>query len=394
MSAYLRGFTYLLLLPPGQATHQVAARARRIKSIHPNSLARQEHLGSIDPGCLADQDYRHITMLNSTATRSGPLQLPATSKQYMFFEALSTRQQYYNDHLNYLTSFIDLATIRETTHTNDFARFVSCATTRSKGLKRFRLRRRCREAWRECAYDCAYERCCDVARVISLATTRSREIVFATAMSQGSRSQMILQGSERFCLRQRCHKDYRPCNKKVIWIKVIVLTTTKGQVPSLLSRLRQVGPTRKSNVTRFIALKTTRLREIRIATLMSRDSERTCSQGQCHKTVVSTTRSREMATDCARDTDVARFREITLERASLSSSLLSLSCLGPARLREVKVDGHNKLTKLINSLVGRHKFIDLNGLVRINEITELLMNNVGCLFCRPHGRWRGTELRR
>ena len=85
-----------------------------------------------------------------------------------------------------------------------------------------------------------------------------------------------------------------------------------------------------------------------------------------------------MATDCARDTNVARFREITLERASLSSSLSSLSCLGPARLREVKVDGHNKLTKLINSLVGRHKFIDLNGLVRINEITELLMNNVGC----------------
>jgi hypothetical protein len=46
-----------------------------------------------------------------------------------------------------------------------------------------------------------------------------------------------------------------------------MLTTTKGQDPSLLSRLRQVDPTRKSKVTRFIALKTTRLREIRIATL-------------------------------------------------------------------------------------------------------------------------------
>jgi len=78
---------------------------------------------------------------------------------------------------------------------------------------------------------------------------------------------MILQGSERFCSRQRCHEDYRPCNKKVAWIEEIVLTTTKGQDPSLLSRLRQVDPTRKSNVTRFIALKTTRLREIRIATL-------------------------------------------------------------------------------------------------------------------------------
>jgi hypothetical protein len=87
-----------------------------------------------------------------------------------------------------------------------------------------------------------------------------------------------------------------------------------------------------------------------------------------------------MATDCARDTDVARFREITIERASSSSSLSSLSCLGPARLREVKVDGHHKLAKLIISLVGRHKFIDLNGLVKINQITELLMNNVGCPF--------------
>ena len=36
---------------------------------------------------------------------------------------------------------------------------------------------------------------------------------------------------------------------------------------------------------------------------------------------------------------------------------------------EVKVDGHNKLTELINSLVGRHKFIELNVLVRINDLT-------------------------
>jgi hypothetical protein len=38
-------------------------------------------------------------------------------------------------------------------------------------------------------------------RTIALVTTRSREIVLATTMSQGSRSQRILQGSERFCSR-------------------------------------------------------------------------------------------------------------------------------------------------------------------------------------------------
>jgi hypothetical protein len=151
--------------------------------------------------------------------------------------------------------------------------------------------------------------------------------VFATTMSQGSRSQMILRGSERFCSRRRRHEDYRPCNKKVARIKEIVRTATKGQDPSLLSRRQQGDPTRKSNVTRFIALKTTRLREIRLATLMSRDSERTCSRGQCRKTVVATTRLQGMAKDCARDTDVARLREITLKRASSSSSLSSLSFL-------------------------------------------------------------------
>jgi hypothetical protein len=168
------------LSQPGQATHQVAAQAHRIKSIHPNGPARQGHLESIVPGYFADQDYSHITMLNLTATRSRPLQLPATSRQYMFFEALPTRQQYYNDHLNNLTSFIDLTTIREITHTNDFAKIVSCATTKSKGLRRFRLRRRCRETWRECACGCVYEQYCDVARVISLATTRLRKIRIAT----------------------------------------------------------------------------------------------------------------------------------------------------------------------------------------------------------------------
>jgi hypothetical protein len=206
------GDLYGDLSQPGQATHQVLARARRIKLIHPNTLARQEHLGSIDPGCLADQDCQHITMLNSTATRSGPLQFSATSIQYMFFRTLPTRQQYYNDHMETLTSFIVLATIKETTHTNDVARIVFCAST----------------------------------------------------LSQGSRSQMMLQVSERFCSQQRYNEDYRPCNEKVARIKEIVLTTTKGQE---LSRLRQGDPTRKSNVTRFIAIKTTRLRDIRNATL-------------------------------------------------------------------------------------------------------------------------------
>ena len=130
--------------------------------------------------------------------------LPATSKQYMFFEALPTRQQYYNGHPDNLTRLIDLASIRETTHTNDVARIVSRATTRSKGSKKFRSRRQCCEAWRECACNCTYERSCDVARVIALATTRSREIVFSTTMSQESRSQTTLRGSERFCSRRLC----------------------------------------------------------------------------------------------------------------------------------------------------------------------------------------------
>ena len=91
-----------------------------------------------------------------------------------------------------------------------------------------------------------------------------------------------------------------------------------------------------------------------------------------------------MAKYRARDTDVARLRDITLARASSLSSLSLLSLSGPATVREikvdgkVKVDGHSELTELINSLVGCHKFIELNGLVRINEITELLMNNIGC----------------
>jgi hypothetical protein len=174
------------LSQPGQATHQVVARARRIKSIYPNSLARQEHLGSIDPGCLADQDYRHITMLNSTATRSGPLQLPATSKQYMFFEALPTRQQYYNDHLDNLTSFIDLATIRETTHTNDVARIVSRATTRSRGLKRF-----------ACGDDVAKlgESAPTIVLTNDVATLRGLYL-------------LQRQGHERSCLQQQCLKDH------------------------------------------------------------------------------------------------------------------------------------------------------------------------------------------
>ncbi len=80
MSAYLRGFTYLLLLSPGQTTYQVATRACLIKSIHRNSLAHHEHLGSIDPGCLADRNDHPIAVTDSTATRSGPPHLPATSR--------------------------------------------------------------------------------------------------------------------------------------------------------------------------------------------------------------------------------------------------------------------------------------------------------------------------
>ncbi len=80
MSAYLRGFTYLLLLSPGQTAYQVATQACLIKSIHRNSLAHHEHLGSIDPGCLADRNDHPIAMTDSTATRSGPQHLPATSR--------------------------------------------------------------------------------------------------------------------------------------------------------------------------------------------------------------------------------------------------------------------------------------------------------------------------
>ena len=137
--------------------------------------------------------------------------------------------------------------------------------------------------------------------------------MLATTMSQGSRSQTILRGSERFCSQQQCHKDYRPCSKKVARTKEIVLTTTRGQDPLLLLRRQQGDPTHKSNVTRFISLKTTKLQKIMLTTpmsrdsrrlrsqrqscctvletQMSRDSERLCSQEQCCKTIVATTRS-------------------------------------------------------------------------------------------------------
>jgi hypothetical protein len=92
----------------------------------------------------------------------------------MFLVTLLTRQHFHNDHPDNLTKFIDLATtrtIRETTRTNDVAKIVALATTRSKWSKRFCSRQQSCEAWRECACNCAYEQCCDVARVIALATT-------------------------------------------------------------------------------------------------------------------------------------------------------------------------------------------------------------------------------
>ena len=112
--------------------------------------------------------------------------------------------------------------------------------------------------------------------------------------------------------RQRqCPEAYCPCNKKFAQIKEIMLTTTRRQDPLLLLWQRQEY--HKSDVTRFIALKTTKSREIMLPTPMSRDSvrlrsrrqscrtvletpmsqdlERSCSRGRCCKTIVATTRS-------------------------------------------------------------------------------------------------------
>jgi len=195
------------------------------------------------------------------------------------------------DNLTRLINTVMTRLIRDTTRTNNVARLVALAATRSKGLKRFCLRQRCCKAWRKRACNCAYKQCCNVTRVIALATTRSREIVLTTTMSQGSRLQTILQGSERFCLRQQCRETYRPCSKKVAQIKEIVLTTTRGKDPLLL--MRQRWGDHKSNVTRFIALKTTKSREIMLTTPMLRDSGRLRFQRQSCCTVLETPMSQD-----------------------------------------------------------------------------------------------------
>ena len=145
------------------------------------------------------------------------------------------------------------------------------------------------------------------------------------------------------CSQQRCCKAYCPCYKKVAGIKGIVLALTRGQDPLLLLQGKWRDHTHKHYVTRFIALITTKWREIVLTTPMSqdsershlqgqccivlatpmlRDSERSCSRGQCRKTIATTKRSRGLAKDP--DTDVARPKEIALARATLSS--LSLRC--------------------------------------------------------------------
>ena len=72
-----------------------------------------------------------------------------------------------------------------------------------------------------------------------------------------------------------------------------MLKTTKGQDPSLLSRRGRGDPTHKSNVTRFIAIKTTNLQDIMLATPMSRDSGRSRSRRRSCHTVLETPMSRD-----------------------------------------------------------------------------------------------------
>ena len=98
---------------------------------------------------------------------------------------------------------------------------------------------------------------------------RLREIGLARTMSQGYHS-----------------------NNKVVRIGEIVLTSTMGQGPLIILQRRWRDHTRKYDVMRLIALETTKLRKIVLATPMLQDSERSRLQRKCLKTIIAATRSR------------------------------------------------------------------------------------------------------